>query len=108
MQLSISLAFFATFILLLFSSASFLAIGPPAAPILKNLGSANRFFEPGSEITLWNNYTRLDTTSNFTVVESGETAQSDSTWLTDPGFAHKVYYVFWFLGICLPRIDATC
>jgi hypothetical protein len=64
------------------SLASFLAVGPPAAPNLAALGSASSFKE--ESLDHWP--PRVRYASNYT---TGAT-QSGYFWLADPSWNHKV------------------
>jgi hypothetical protein len=79
-----------------FTLASFLAVGPPAAPPLGNLGIANRF----NESQLYDEFDSLTANSRF--VHSNLTAFADQTeaatfrgggyfWLADASTGHKVW-----------------
>jgi hypothetical protein len=94
------------FLLTSTTQASFLAVGPPAAPKLQNLGSASSFNEADFEITLRNSTHRNLLTSNASSlwnVSSGanniynlDLQQKNLNigpghfWLSDPSYGHKV------------------
>jgi hypothetical protein len=87
--------------------ASFVALGPPAAPRAQNLGSANRFSEADLGLFLRHNHSRNSAVSNSTTFSVALSDDANHTvsdgirqnyinggpghfWLSDPGYSHKV------------------
>jgi hypothetical protein len=72
------------------ANASFLAVGPPAAPPLPNLGSANSFNEDDLSSSFPNvrftNLTKLELTRNQ---EQLAPNGAGYFWLSDERFSHK-------------------
>jgi len=74
---------------------SFHAIGPPAAPVLHNIGSANGFNEPEFNKRFPEFDSFISSPGNRSVdhvaTQSAlDAAQGGYFWLTDPKYQHKV------------------
>src|SRR5215469_15888543 len=77
---------------------SFHALGPPAAPVLHNVGSANGFNKPEFNSRFLEFHSRFSLSGNPSVDDialriTNNTIDSMDTgyfWLTDPTYQHKV------------------
>jgi hypothetical protein len=109
------------FVFPLLSLASFLAVGPPAAPPLEDIGSANQFREAEIDAVWrnlklpsnlgWNQSVQAESLlhSNQTFNSDGTTAAGGYYWLADKKYQHRVSVT----ASCISQfitviIDATC
>jgi hypothetical protein len=106
----------------LYALSSFLAIGPPAAPKLAGLGSANSLNVEDIEAawsntqlnssSTWNSTSQINLSrfDNQTAEEAGSNDGSIAGgyfWLSDPAYDHQVNILTALYDTCLSSIDAV-